>query len=49
MMVEVPEMLQRMPAEQERPPGEVRRGYVRMAVMDGKTIGHRVRIELTVT
>lgn len=28
---------------QEAPPDAEARGYVRMAVMDGKTIGHRVR------
>lgn len=30
------------PAQQVAPPAGGVRGYVRMAVMDGKTIGHRV-------
>ena len=32
-----------VPQQQENVGGGGPRGYVRMAVMDGKTVGHRVR------
>ncbi|KAF7317596.1 hypothetical protein MKEN_00846700 [Mycena kentingensis (nom. inval.)] len=38
---DIPPGLPRTPAQQQRPPGSPR-GYVRMAVMDGKTITHRI-------
>ncbi|KAF7295287.1 hypothetical protein MIND_01067900 [Mycena indigotica] len=37
----IPSGLARFPAQQQRIPGS-KRGYVRMAVMDGKTITHRI-------
>jgi hypothetical protein len=38
-----PAALAVQPPQQNAPPPGTPRGYVRLAVMDGKTIGHRVR------
>ena len=39
---EIPPGLPRLPPVQQPPPANAPRGYVRMAVMDGKMVGHRV-------
>ncbi|EKM48949.1 uncharacterized protein PHACADRAFT_107890, partial [Phanerochaete carnosa HHB-10118-sp] len=39
---ETPAGLPRRPPRQEGPPPNAPRGYVRMAVMDGKVVGHRI-------
>ena len=42
-VLEIPDGLPQEPPVQEEPMAGLPRGYVRMAVMDGKTITHRVR------
>ncbi|THU76312.1 hypothetical protein K435DRAFT_813519 [Dendrothele bispora CBS 962.96] len=38
----IPAALQNLPRQMETPPDGTPRGYVRMAVMDGKSVGHRI-------
>ena len=44
----IPEAFLQQPLQQEPPPQETAHGYVRMAVMDGKTIKHKVSIDICI-